>query len=102
MKPYYEHAGITIYHGDCREILPQVGLSCASLVTDPPYGTGGWRREGSGNGSDPSAKLVREPWDTGEVDFLELCRCDTAIVFFPSMRAFWLLNEAVLLGMEHH
>jgi DNA modification methylase len=21
MKPYYEHAGITIYHGDCREIL---------------------------------------------------------------------------------
>ena len=22
MKPYYEHAGITIYHGDCREVLP--------------------------------------------------------------------------------
>ena len=20
MNPYYEHAGITIYHGDCREI----------------------------------------------------------------------------------
>lgn len=33
MKPYYEHAGITIYHGDCREILPQ--LSAESLVTDP-------------------------------------------------------------------
>ena len=24
MKLYYEHAGITIYHGDCREVLPQV------------------------------------------------------------------------------
>jgi hypothetical protein len=24
MKPYYEHAGITIYHGDCREVLPQL------------------------------------------------------------------------------
>ena len=24
MKPYYEHAGITIYHGDCREVLPEV------------------------------------------------------------------------------
>ena len=24
VKPYYEHAGITIYHGDCREILPQL------------------------------------------------------------------------------
>ena len=37
MKPYYEHAGITIYHGDCRELLqemPQVAL----VVTDPPYG----------------------------------------------------------------
>jgi len=37
-KPYYEHAGITIYHGDCREILP--GLPKVDLVlTDPPYGT---------------------------------------------------------------
>lgn len=37
MKPYYEHAGITIYHGDCREILPQ--LPKVDLVlTDPPYG----------------------------------------------------------------
>ena len=35
MKPYYEHAGITIYHGDCREILP--GLKADSVVTDPPY-----------------------------------------------------------------
>src|SRR5512146_2405638 len=36
MKPYYEHAGITIFHGDCREILPQ--LPKVDLVlTDPPY-----------------------------------------------------------------
>lgn len=36
MKPYYEHAGITIYHGDCREVLPHVTADV--LVTDPPYG----------------------------------------------------------------
>ena len=39
MKPYYEDkiAGIGIYHGDCREILPQ--LPKVDLVlTDPPYG----------------------------------------------------------------
>jgi len=36
MTPYYEHAGITIYHGDCRDILPT--LTCDALVTDPPYG----------------------------------------------------------------
>ena len=37
MKPYYEHEGITIYHGDCRDILPM--LEPVDLVlTDPPYG----------------------------------------------------------------
>lgn len=35
MKPYYEHAGVTIYHGDCREILPQ--LAADSIVTDPVW-----------------------------------------------------------------
>lgn len=36
MTPYYEADGITIFHGDCREILPQVTADV--LVTDPPYG----------------------------------------------------------------
>jgi len=36
MKPYYEHAGITIYHGDCREVLPSIEFDV--VVTDPPYG----------------------------------------------------------------
>lgn len=39
MNPYYDHAGITIYHGDCREILPTV-TGCSAMVTDPPYGVG--------------------------------------------------------------
>jgi site-specific DNA-methyltransferase (adenine-specific) len=48
MKPYYEHAGITIYHGDCREIEP----SGSAFITDPPYGvqlgTSDSRGEGHG------------------------------------------------------
>ena len=36
--PYYEHAGITIYHGDCRDILPYVTADV--VVTDPPYNVG--------------------------------------------------------------
>lgn len=37
LKPYYEEPGITIYHGDCRDILPS--LPKVDLVlTDPPYG----------------------------------------------------------------
>ena len=38
MKPYYEHAGITIYHGDCRDVLPQ--LKADAVITDPPYNCG--------------------------------------------------------------
>lgn len=36
MTPFYEDAAVTLYLGDCREVLPQ--LDGASLVlTDPPY-----------------------------------------------------------------
>ena len=37
MTPYYDRKGITIYHGDCREVLPtlpEVDL----VLTDIPYG----------------------------------------------------------------
>ena len=41
MTPYYEQDGITIYHGDCREILPTFPDRSFDLVlTDPPYGIG--------------------------------------------------------------
>ena len=35
MKPYFEEDGITIYHGDCREVMPQ--LECESIITDPVW-----------------------------------------------------------------
>jgi DNA modification methylase len=38
MNPYYDDGRVTIYHGDCREILPT--LSADAIVTDPPYGVG--------------------------------------------------------------
>ena len=39
VKPYYEQDGITIYHGDCREVLPTLPEeSIDLLLTDPPYG----------------------------------------------------------------
>jgi site-specific DNA-methyltransferase (adenine-specific) len=41
MKPYYEHGGVTIYHGDCREVLPEIAVGTIDLVfTSPPYNLG--------------------------------------------------------------
>ena len=36
MKPYYERDGITIYNGDCLEVLPSI-RDVGVVVTDPPY-----------------------------------------------------------------
>jgi len=39
VKPYYSHAGIEIYHGDCRDVLAGMADSSVDVVvTDPPYG----------------------------------------------------------------
>ena len=62
MKPYYDQDGITIYHGDCREILPHVTADV--MVTDPPYGiawsvsdyNGGRAHDGIANDGDTTAR----------------------------------------------
>ncbi len=38
IKPYYEQEGITIYHADCRGVLPTLESGSVDLVlTDPPF-----------------------------------------------------------------
>ncbi|MFO7935843.1 MAG: site-specific DNA-methyltransferase [Bacteroidales bacterium] len=38
MKPYYQDKWVKIFHGDCREILPQLDVKVDLVLTDPPYG----------------------------------------------------------------
>jgi site-specific DNA-methyltransferase (adenine-specific) len=39
MRPYYDADGVTIYHGDCRAIIPTLDLNRVNLgLADPPYG----------------------------------------------------------------
>ena len=61
MKPYYEQDGITIYHGDCRDVM-----SCVSadvVVSDPPYGMK-WpcdNRRFCGGSPDSKARRPKQP-----------------------------------------
>lgn len=41
-NPYYDHDGITIYHGDCRDVLPLIS-DVQTVFTSPPYNTLGAR-----------------------------------------------------------
>lgn len=48
-KPYFECDSVTLWHGDCRDLLPSI-WGCSLLLTDPPYGisyrsnhNSGWR-----------------------------------------------------------
>lgn len=81
-KKYYQESGITIYHGDCREILPQ--LEPVDLVlTDPPYGIGESRarvlsRSSNGSKKWGTAKATDYgdfEWDSKPVEYGILEKC---------------------------
>ena len=39
--PYYDEDGITIFHGDCREVMAELAAGSIRMIwTDPPYGHG--------------------------------------------------------------
>lgn len=58
MKPYYADDAVTIYHGDCREIVPTLGRFDL-LLTDPPYGIG--RDRGMVGGKGKAGLCPRNP-----------------------------------------
>lgn len=66
MKPYYEHAGQTIYHGDAKEILADQAFGEDTLCTDPPYGIS-YRSNHNSNHRGKWAKWVRTDNFTGIV-----------------------------------
>ena len=70
MRPYYQDDWATIYHGDCREVLPTLG-AVDLVLTDPPYGIkqdkgmGGAGYDGFGKRVKRNSRQYTGGWDSG-------------------------------------
>jgi site-specific DNA-methyltransferase (adenine-specific) len=96
MKPYYQDGAVTIYNGDCLNVLPNVVSD--AVLTDPPYGTGGY---GPGRHFWESTKTV-QAWDVVDCRFMELAKADIAIVWSGTPMIFDLFQHALAGGWEPH
>jgi site-specific DNA-methyltransferase (adenine-specific) len=86
-KPYYDEGGITIFHGDCRTILPH--LAPVDLVlTDPPYG--------ENQATWDSRKPTDEVWDL----MVSRMREGAALYYWGFWgHADWVLSNARRVGL---
>lgn len=81
MIPYFQRDGITLYHGDCREVIPSLGGGWADcVVADPPYGETSlvWDRRVAG-WLDPVPLALKRPG---------------SLWCFGSLRHFWAERDA--------
>lgn len=99
----YDDGQIAVICGDCHDVLPHLAhLAIDGTVTDPPYGTGGWRRASAGQGSDPRGSLMAEDWDDGATDWIRLLSTPVLMTFCPSARTLAFLQTASAAGYAKH
>lgn len=96
MKPYYQDDAVTLYHADCREVLPTLGRFDL-LLTDPPYGI---KRFKKGFGTTRFCGLGCETkgieWDIAPDEALLSSLLDMA-----SLSIVWGMNNLPLPLTEH-
>lgn len=103
VKPYYDDGAVTIYHGDCREILPQLG-PVDVVLTDPPYGIEGAKATGlsaeRGKGNYTAAFTDDRDYIASVViPIIELCRQRArCVVVTPGNRNLDLYPQAQSFG----
>ena len=74
LAPYYADDLVTLYLGDCREVLPSLGVCADVAVTDPPYA---------------ATALVWDSWPDGWPTILAAALpATTSLWCFGSMRMF--------------
>ena len=99
MKPYFQDDAVTIYHGRCEDILPQLREQKIGLVaTDPPYNVG----KDYGVASDSLSPVDYEKQMGLAVAFSTLL-CENQVWVAPRYKlAFWLslLPDSHLIVVE--
>ena len=112
MEPYYDHAGITIYHGDCREVLP--GMPKVDLVlTDPPYGINGGalqrmgRNKGSyAGGFQDTPQYIRDVVVPIVLSLIESVPCvvvtpgNRCLSSYPQPKSFGVFYQPAAVGIQ--
>ncbi len=71
-KPYYQDEWVTIYHGDCRDILPE--LPKVDLVlTSPPFNIGDVHHTGNRKHSPYPDDLPEGEYQWQQIEILDMC-----------------------------
>jgi len=105
IKPYYQDDYVTLYHGDCRDILPH--LEPVDLVlTDPPYGIGEAAGSNKSRGKMAVAKdYGNDNWDNEPIpqDLINQLITQPAVIFGGNYYAMppsscWLVWDKHITG----
>jgi len=101
-KPYYQDDSCTIFHGDCREVLSEIG-PVDVVLTDPPYGIEGGRSGGvaRGKGDYAGGFIDDRVYVEGVVVpvIQSLRKTATAVVLTPGNRCLDLYPAAQSFGV---
>ncbi|HEV2375859.1 MAG TPA: site-specific DNA-methyltransferase [Streptosporangiaceae bacterium] len=89
MNPYFADEFVTLYLGDCREVLPGLGVAADCVVADAPYGETSlpWDRWPAG-WLDVAALVTRSLWCFGSLRMF-LDRCDEFAAWKLSQDVVW-------------
>jgi site-specific DNA-methyltransferase (adenine-specific) len=109
VRAYHEQDGITIYHGDCRDVADSLAPNSVDLLlTDPPYGmafVSGWTTEKATVRSDGVRQGVRvvrsglnalEPTFRDDMHALVFCHWESWPDFYDNLCHLFPIRNALV------
>ena len=94
MTPYYQDEYVTIYHGDCLDVLPHIG-DVDHVITDPPYEMDFHQKRRRVNKIQEGVTL-----DKINFDFISQETRNFVVKIFASICKGWVLVFAQLEGVH--